>query len=231
MIPPKPFNPLDKGNLGASVRDALLHKTPVPMSNLLEKAGTRYVNRFSGAGIYAIYYVGAFPACRAIVARNANGQFSQPIYVGKAVPQGSRKGGLIDEGALSDALFDRLRIHAQTLIEAENLDIADFFYRYLAVDDIWIPLGETYMIETFRPLWNKILDGFGNKTPGKRRSAQYMSLWDTVHSGRGFVQELNLPKHPKSLQEILNDIHKYLSMPDTEKASIPIIQDGPGQDK
>lgn len=231
MNPPKPFNPLDKGNLGVSVRDALLHKPAMPMSGLLEKVGTRYVNRFAGAGIYAIYYVGPFPAYRPIAARNRNGLFGQPIYVGKAVPQGSRKGGLIDEGTRGDALFDRLRIHAQTICEVENLDINDFFYRYLAVDDIWIPLGETYMIETFQPVWNKILDGFGNKTPGKRRSGQYMSLWDTVHPGRAFVRELNLPSHPKSHQEILAEIDGYLSMSDAEKASTPAVGEEPGNEE
>jgi hypothetical protein len=26
------------------------------------------------------------------------------------------------------------------------------------VDDIWIPLGESLLIEMFSPLWNKVLD-------------------------------------------------------------------------
>ena len=29
------------------------------------------------------------------------------------------------------------------------------------MDDIWIPLGESLLIEMFVPLWNRILDGFG----------------------------------------------------------------------
>jgi len=204
-----------------------LQQSAMPMAGLIERTGSRYGNRFLGAGIYAIYYVGPFPTYQPIVARNINGQFLQPIYVGKAVPQGSRKGGLIDEGLSSYALFDRLRIHAQTISDVDNLGIADFHYRYLVVDDIWIPLGETYMIETFQPVWNKVLDGFGNKTPGKRRSAQYMSLWDTVHPGRGYVRDLNLPSHPKPIADILKDIEKYLSMSEPEKTNILALPEAP----
>jgi hypothetical protein len=40
------------------------------------------------------------------------------------------------------------------------------------------------MIEQFRPIWNLVIDGFGNKDPGKRRATQYRSLWDVLHPGR-----------------------------------------------
>jgi Eco29kI restriction endonuclease len=43
---------------------------------------------------------------------------------------------------------------------------------------------------TFKPVWNIALDGFGNKTPGKRREAQYKSPWDVVHPGRSFAERL-----------------------------------------
>jgi hypothetical protein len=48
----KPFNPLDKQNLGESVADALLEVSvqPVPPDT------------FIGAGVYVLYYTGAFPA-------------------------------------------------------------------------------------------------------------------------------------------------------------------------
>jgi hypothetical protein len=48
------------------------------------------------------------------------------------------------------------------------LDIADFWFRYVIVDDIRIPLGEAFMIERFQPVWSKS-GGFGNKTRGERR--------------------------------------------------------------
>lgn len=96
----------------------------------------------------------------------------------------------------STALADRLKHHADSIEAATNLDLKDFFFRCLVVEDIWIPLGETYMIEKFQPVWNKVVEGFGIKTPGKRRKAQYTSLWDTIHPGRKFVTNLGLPPHP-----------------------------------
>lgn len=58
------------------------------------------------------------------------------------------------------------------------------------VDDIWIPLGENMMIEQFKPVWNKVIDGFGNKDPGMRRATQYRSPWDVLHPGRRFARKL-----------------------------------------
>ena len=46
------------------------------------------------------------------------------------------------------------------------------------------------MIERFRPVWNLVIDGFGNKDPGTGRSAQKKSPWDVLHSGRKFASGL-----------------------------------------
>lgn len=176
-----PYNPLDKLNLGHSVAEALLLRAVVP---LLETAD------LTGAGVYAIYYTGAFEPYRPIAERNRDGSFAQPIYVGKAVPKGARKGGLSFDAAKGRPLRDRLRQHATSIDEARNLDVADFQFRSLMVDDIWIPLGENMMIEQFKPIWNVVIDGFGNKTPGKRRETQYRSAWDVLHPGRKFAARL-----------------------------------------
>jgi hypothetical protein len=146
-----------------------------------------------GAGVYAIYYAGSFPAYRAIAEANKNGLFEMPIYVGKAIPKGGRKGGIKQGAAIKDpALRKRLAIHASTIEEVPSLDLDDFYFRCLTVDDIWIPLGENMLIEAFKPLWNMVIDGFGNKTPGKRRKDQNRSSWDTLHPGRRYVDKLGL---------------------------------------
>ena len=222
----EPYSPLDKTNLGVSVRDALLKQQVRPLSDLLAIHKNRYINKFLGAGIYAIYYSGPFATYRVIAEQNRIGKFSAPIYVGKAVPEGSRKGGILDFPKDTNALFERLKIHSQSINEVSNLDVADFHYRYLVVDDIWIPLGEAYMIERFQPVWNKKLDGFGNKTPGERRKAQYMSLWDTVHPGRLYVSRLALPPNPKTSVQIMTEIEEYLRLPEEEKAKVPVVDDG-----
>ena len=53
----KAYNPLDKENLGTSVREALLKAPILAMTDLVVKSKLRYSNKFDGAGIYAIYYV------------------------------------------------------------------------------------------------------------------------------------------------------------------------------
>jgi len=211
-----PYDPLTKENLGVSVREALLKQKPLPMPP----------GKFKGAGVYAIYYVGPFKQYRHVTDQNKNDQFNCPIYVGKAVPKGSRKGGLIKDPQNSTALADRLKHHADSIQAATNLDLRHFFFRCLVVEDIWIPLGETYMIEKFQPVWNKVVEGFGIKTPGKRRKGRYTSLWDTIHPGRKFVTNLGLPPHPKRPAQIFKEVEDYLAMPQEEKAKVPTEDDG-----
>ena len=63
------------------------------------------------------------------------------------------------------------------------------FYRFLVVDDIWIPLGESLLIAKFAPIWNKLIDGFGNHDPGKGRYEGARPKWDTLHPGRGWADK------------------------------------------
>ncbi len=176
-----PYNPLDKMNLGRSVAEALLLSPVAPLQNVAD---------LPGAGVYAIYYSGTFEPYLPVATKNQNGIFAQPIYVGKAAPKGARKGGLAFDASKGRALRDRLRQHAASIDEANNLNLADFCFRSLVVDDIWIPLGENMMIEQFKPIWNLVIDGFGNKDPGMRRSTQYRSSWDVLHPGRQFADKL-----------------------------------------
>lgn len=169
-----PFNPLDKKNLGESVAQALLEQPPVRLPD---------VQKFRGAGVYAVYYSGKFPAYKPLAEANAGGRPATPIYVGKAVPAGARKGGDL-EADPKFALYDRLQDHAKSIEQAENLEVRDFCCRYLVVDDIWIPLGEALLIARFSPLWNKVIDGFGNHDPGKGRNEGLRPRWDVLHPGR-----------------------------------------------
>ena len=171
---PTPFNPLDKRNLGESVAEALLDTKIHPMPP----------EPFVGAGIYAIYYVGSFESYKIITSANIDEEFSQPIYVGKAVPAGARKGGFGLGAESGTVLHRRLVEHAESIKQAINISVEDFRCRYLIVDDIWIPLAESMLIEMFSPIWNKLIDGFGNHDPGEGRYNQQRSQWDTLHPGR-----------------------------------------------
>jgi len=195
-----PFNPLDKNNLGTSVADALLKNEAYPLEEL---------PYFEGAGIYAIYYTGNFPPYAKMAHINRTGKFMLPVYVGKAVPAGSRVGGVLHR-ATGKVLHNRLKEHAQSIKAASNLAIHDFYYRSLVVDDIWIPLGEALMIARFSPIWNSLIDGFGNHNPGKGRHAGMRPRWDVLHPGREWAAAL--AERPETQQQIAKDAEKYLEI-------------------
>jgi hypothetical protein len=176
----KPYNPLEKENLGKSVADSLTNQKPVPLGS---------IERFSGAGVYAIYYTGGFDAYAKLAEVNSGeDDLNVPIYVGKAVPTGGRKGN-VDPGisAKGTALFSRLEEHRKSIEQVSNLEIEDFWCRYLVVDDIWIPLGESLLIQRHRPIWNSLIDGFGNHDPGAGRHKGARPNWDTLHPGRSWA--------------------------------------------
>ncbi|HUA69163.1 MAG TPA: Eco29kI family restriction endonuclease [Candidatus Saccharimonadales bacterium] len=194
----EPFNPLNKKNLGFSVAEAMLDKAVEPLPPAAA---------FEGAGIYAIYYTGSFPAYKPIADKNKSNKFDCPIYVGKAVPAGARKGGFGLDAPAGKVLYQRLNEHAESIDQAQNLKLDDFHCRYLAVDDIWIPLGESLLIEMFSPLWNKVVDGFGNHDPGSGRYNQQISPWDILHPGRAWAAKL---KPGRSKEEIIQVVSVHL---------------------
>ncbi len=163
---------------------------------------------FIGAGIYAIYYIGNFPAYKPIADKNKNNKFTAPIYIGKAVPAGARKGGLGLDAPSGNVLFKRLSEHADSIKSTKNLKISDFYCRHLVVDDIWIPLGESLLIEMFTPPWNKIIDGFGNHDPGSGRYNQQRSPWDQLHPGRPWAEKLKA--NNKSEKDFLKELDVLL---------------------
>ncbi|MEG2001290.1 MAG: Eco29kI family restriction endonuclease [Evtepia sp.] len=191
-----PFNPLDKRHLGESAANALLSSEICALPP----------NPFLGAGVYALYYTGDFPSYHTLAAANRDNQFACPIYVGKAVPAGARKGGIgmdVDHGL---ALHKRLSEHADSITDAQNLTLSDFYCRFLVVDDIWIPLTESLLIERFKPVWNRALEGFGNHDPGKGRYNGKMPAWDCLHPGRAWAERLQ----PCALSA--QDLHTRLSL-------------------
>ena len=188
---PPPYDPLNPGNLGASIEGALLSSACGPLPP---------PNPFRGAGIYAIYYRGRYPLYAPISSPSCD----VPIYVGKAVPPGSRRGAEGEEPDPDQVLWRRLVQHGQSIEQAQNLDIADFACRYLVVEHgLFIPLGESLAIRRFTPLWNSgPIAGFGIHNPGSGRSNQERSAWDTLHPGRPWAVALAPPSRgPNQLAE------------------------------
>lgn len=194
----QPYNPLDKRRLGEQVAEALLNEDVHPLPP----------KKFIGAGVYALYYIGNFPTYELLTEINRDNQYLCPIYVGKAVPEGARKGGQGTDVNPGIALYKRLNDHAKSIEAAQNIELKDFRCRFLAVDDIWIPLAESMLIERFKPVWNCLLEGFGNHAPGKGRNAMMTPSWDWYHPGRSWAA--NLSPYTKSKEQLDKDISEYL---------------------
>lgn len=175
-----PYNPLSKRNLAASIVSKLLHQAPQELPP----------PSFIGAGIYILYYIGTFEPYRPISDANQEERFAQPIYVGKAIPAGGRKGVEGFDTPHGHALCRRLSEHSESLKSANNLEIKDFRCRWLVVDEVFIPLGESLLISHFKPLWNVVVDGFGNHPPGGGRAKGKKPIWDVLHPGRGWAEHL-----------------------------------------
>jgi hypothetical protein len=197
------YNPLDKINLGKSVADALLARPIFPLGE---------VPPFEGAGIYVIYYRGGFAPYAPIAQVNAE-EAHWPIYIGKAIPSGGRKGASLSASNRGTPLFKRLAEHRESIAAVEHasgsLAVADFQVRYLTVDDIWIPLGESLLIARFRPLWNIAIDGFGNHDPGAGRYNGLRPLWDHLHPGRDWA--IKCATRSETIDEVDARIAEYLA--------------------
>ncbi len=162
---------------------------------------------FSGPGVYALYYLGDYEPYAPLTDPGC----TKPVYVGKAVPPGSRTARPL--GGASSNLIGRLQEHTESIGAATNLKIEDFRCRFMVLNEVERDLigpVESELIRTYRPLWNTCISGFGIHTPGKGRFGQQPSEWDTLHPGRPFVQ--NLKGNPRDIQALQSKIRRCLDV-------------------
>lgn len=196
----KHFDPLDYDNLGASIARALDERPVEPLTSL---------QRFDGAGIYALYYTGDHPAYDLLAAENKSVAGSWAIYIGKADAENARKGDPEQANKPVGAkLFTRIGKHRTSIEAATNLDPADFQVRALAVAPTWVPLAEVVAIRMHNPVWNVIVDGLGNHDPGAGRYKGLRPRWDTLHPGRAWAPKLTV--RSESAADIQQDVIQYL---------------------
>lgn len=167
MADDAPFDPLSLDNIGFVLAVELLSQPLHPLPS----------TPFAGAGVYALYYDGPHAAYRELVALDEK-RWRYPIYVGQAMSMGFSLGATRQK-----RIHERLKNHAKSIEQAENLDIANFRCRYLVINDAHIALAESVLIAAFRPTWNGM--GLGSKVVGKNRMEGAVSLWDSIHPGRG----------------------------------------------
>jgi hypothetical protein len=195
MSDPQVYDPLDYQNLTINLVRELMTRGPytLPLTDTIK-----------GAGVYALFYNGDFKPYRKICSPNA----ARPIYVGKAVLPGARKGGGGAGAPVGAPLWGRIKEHVQSIQAAQNLRIEHFTCRYLAVVPLWITMAERFLLEHYRPLWNVCIEGFGLHDPGKGRRAGENSWWDSLHPGR---QWASLQQQTRKQEEALERLKAYLA--------------------
>ena len=197
---PIPYDPLDLRTLAESMVKVVLEQRVYALASL---------KPFDGSGIYVIYYTGDFEPYEPIAEKNKGGKWEQPIYVGEATRKGGRKGGVLAEGPPGKAIFERVGNHVDSIKSAASLNVQDFWCRYLVLKDFFIPLCESLLIDRYKPIWNKLIDGFGNKALGGPRQAQQQkSMWDVLHPGRPGAAISPNKKYPDAT-EIIDKITKF----------------------
>ncbi|TAV21277.1 Eco29kI family restriction endonuclease [Rhizobium ruizarguesonis] len=203
LVNDEPFDPLHYENIGKMIRLQLADRPLLDLDNL---------EAVSGAGIYALYYIGELDHYRPLVPSNA-AEPTVPIYVGKAIPQGGRKGlqDLAKGKAKRSALAARLAKHRSKISNVVDLKTNEFKVRYLPLTPVWIALGENALIREFKPVWNVAVDGFGNNALGKGRIDQSPSAWDYLH--RRKVVTADTPVFDTAYEEMVGRVRRYFSDP------------------
>lgn len=165
--------------------------------------------RFNGCGVYALYYLGSYDLYAPLAKLNQQ-DCVQPIYIGKAMPAGRRTGRVIEsQGA---ELHGRLREHRRSIEQGVHLQLSDFRCRFTILSgvltDLIVPL-ESELIRKHVPLWNSVVDGFGNHDPGSGRYDQAPSEWDVLHPGRPWAERLT--GEPSRLEDIIARVRSRLA--------------------
>jgi hypothetical protein len=196
------YNPLDYKNLTRNVVEELMRRDPTDLPPF---------RQFLGAGVYALFYTGDLEFYAPI----ASAGLETPIYVGKAVPAGARKG--TSGKQLGRPLFQRLTEHGRSIDAAVHLSLADFACRYLVVTPLWITMAERFLIEHYQPLWNVRMDGFGNHPPGSGRPAGEVSWWDALHPGRDWARRL---QPTRSREQAIDRVREFFRLRETQPEAI-----------
>lgn len=148
--------------------------------------------------------------------QNQNGHFRLPVYVGRAIPKGGRKGLEGFDVPHGEALCKRLREHSDSINAVRNLKLADFRCRWLVVDEVFIPLGESLLISHYRPVWNAVVDGFGNHAPGSGREKGKKPMWDILHPGRRWADRLRASLNANQVLALIKEHFEKVTAPTGE---------------
>ena len=157
----------------------------------------REIPYFSGEGIYAITYFGSLPMY-AEICHNV-------IYVGMSKRRSSRS----SLKPSKSPLYSRIKNHINSISQATNLNPSWFEVSWLEMTEMFIDRGEQILLDTYKPIWNCVISGFGNNNPGSGRRAQKLSEWDMLHPGRLWASSHPTPSKI-DLESAKNKIKNHL---------------------
>lgn len=140
-----------------------------------------------GAGVYALFYV---DAAHPLYGRMG---LEFPVYIGRAIASLRVR---LNELCLSVR-------HAASTLKVDCLRC-----KFLPMDECFVSCAETLLLRHYEPLWNTDLPGIGNHTPGKGRTTQVRSDWDTLHPGRPWA--MLLPPSLRTPAELQGRVEKWL---------------------
>jgi hypothetical protein len=167
------------------------------------------IPKFFGPGVYLIYCVAKTGIYRQFGVANRT-EYRIPIYVGKAVPQGWRK-GRSSTSSNTSVLWSRMNEHRLNIAKCDKLSIENFACRFVIMENDasdLIGVLESALIREYNPLWNTLVDGFGNHTPGKGRWDQAKSEWDVIHPGRAWAEKCR--GKATSKRTVMARVKKYM---------------------
>lgn len=188
------FDPSNPETMGRVIALAVVAQARRPLRDL---------SPFYGAGVYALYYRGTFPAYAPL--RGAE----HPIYVGKADPQHPGARTFHEQGT---RLHRRLNDHRKSIDASANLDIDDFEFRALVVQTGWQAAAEQYLISVFQPIWNSetgICYGIGKHGDNPKTRANTRSPWDTIHPGRDWAHRDASMPDARPAERILSEVQAH----------------------
>lgn len=167
------FDPSNPTVMGAVTALALVAQPRKPLASVTDHYGS---------GVYAIYYSGPFELYRPISGSET------PIYVGQAAPETAGARRPVEQGT---RLSRRLKDHKRSVTGAKaTIDIDDFEYRSLVVQSKWEGPAEAFLINLFRPIWNKetkLVFGVGKHGDAPDTRGNKRSPWDVIHNSRAWA--------------------------------------------
>lgn len=189
------FNPGNPKTIGRFISVAMVAQKLFPLNE---------IPNFYGSGVYAIYYSGSYNLYSPLTGSET------PIYVGKAEPK-SKTADTPSEQACG--LSSRLQTHRKNISACPSLDINDFSCRWLVITSGWESAAESYLINLFKPIWNKetkLIYGFGKHGDSEKTRKNKRSPWDTLHPGRRWAGNDAL-EDAKSIEEIQEALARHFA--------------------